>query len=139
MSSKISHSVAEAIHAGAIRILRIVRVEDIKAGIGPAQLSALSILVFLGPKTMGELAQAEQVKAPTMTRIVDALVRQQLADRTTSGADRRSLRIAATPKGRKLLLASRDRRVQALAKRLENLKDSDLIMLERAAQLLGVI
>jgi DNA-binding MarR family transcriptional regulator len=139
MSSKISHSVAEAIHAGAIRILRIVRVEDIKAGIGPAQLSALSILVFLGPKTMGELAEAEQVKAPTMTRIVDALVRQQLADRATSGADRRSLRIAATPKGRKLLLASRDRRVQALAKRLENLKDSELIMLERAAQLLGAI
>lgn len=139
MSSKISHSVAEAIHAAAIRILRIVRVEDIKAGIGPGQLSALSILVFLGPKTMGELAEAEQVKAPTMTRIVDALVRQQLADRATSGADRRSLRIAATPKGRKLLLASRDRRVQALAKRLENLRDSELIMLERAAQLLGAI
>lgn len=139
MSSKMSHSVAEAIHAGAIRILRIVRVEDIKAGIGPAQLSALSILVFLGPKTMGELAEAEQVKAPTMTRIVDALVRQQLADRATSGGDRRSLRIAATPKGRKLLLASRDRRVQALAKRLENLKDSELIMLSRAAQLLGAI
>ena len=139
MSSEISHSVAEAIHAAAIRILRIVRVEDIKAGIGPAQLSALSILVFLGPKTMGELAGAEQVKAPTMTRIVDALVRQQLAYRAASGADRRSLRIAATPKGRKLLLASRDRRVQALAKRLENLKDSELMMLERAAQLLGAI
>lgn len=139
MSSKISHSVAEAIHAAAIRILRIVRLEDIKAGIGPAQLSALSILVFLGPKTMGELAEAEQVKAPTMTRIVDALVRQQLANRATSGADRRSLRIGATPKGRKLLLASRDRRVQALANRLENLRDSDLIMLERAAQILGAI
>lgn len=139
MSRKISHSVAEAIHAAAIRILRIVRVEDIKAGIGPAQLSALSILVFLGPKTMGELAEAEQVKAPTMTRIVEALVRQQLANRATSGSDRRSLRIAATPKGRKLLLASRDRRVQALAKRLENLSDGELIMLERAAQLLGAI
>lgn len=139
MSSKISHSVAEAIHAAAIRILRIVRLEDIKAGIGPAQLSALSILVFLGPKTMGELAEAEQVKAPTMTRIVDALVRQQLANRATSGADRRSLRIGATPKGRKLLLASRDRRVQALANRLENLRDSELIMLERAAQILGAI
>jgi len=139
MSSKISHRVAEAIHAAAIRILRIVRVQDIKAGIGPAQLSALSILVFLGPKTMGELAEAEQVKAPTMTRIADALVRQQLADRATSGADRRSLRIAATAKGRKLLLASRDRRVQALAKRLENLSDSELIMLKKAAQILSVI
>ena len=139
MSSKISHRVAEAIHAAAIRILRIVRVEDIKAGIGPAQLSALSVLVFLGPKTMGELAAAEQVKSPTMTRIVDALVRQQLADRATTDADRRSLRIAATPKGRKLLLAGRDRRVQALAKRLENLSKSELIMLDKAARILGAI
>lgn len=138
MSSKMSYRVAEAIHAAAIRILRIVRVEDIKTGIGPAQLSALSILVFLGPKTMGELAEAEQVKAPTMTRIVDALVRQQLADRA-SGVDRRSLRIAATSKGRKLLLAGRDRRIQALAKRLENLTDSELKMLEKAAEFLGVI
>ena len=139
MSSKISHRVAEAIHASAIRILRIVKVEDIKAGVGPGQLSALSVLVFLGPKTMGELAEAEQVKAPTMTRIVDALVRQQLADRATTDADRRSMRIAATSKGRRLLLAGRDRRVQALAKRLENLGESELIMLEKAARILGAI
>jgi DNA-binding MarR family transcriptional regulator len=74
-----------------------------------------------------------------MSRIVDGLVRSQLAERTTEEDDRRSVRIAATSKGRKLLLAGRDRRVKALAKRFENLSASDLAALERAARLLGVI
>jgi DNA-binding MarR family transcriptional regulator len=139
MSSKISFRAAEAVHAASIRVLRIVRAEDTKAGIGPAQLSALSILVFLGPKTMGELADAEQVKPPTMSRIVDGLVRQRLAERSPEASDRRSLRIAATPKGRRLLLAGRNRRVRALAKRLEILSESDLTVLEKAAQLLAQV
>lgn len=139
MSSTISFRVAEAIHAASIRVLRIVRAEDTKSGIGPAQLSALSILVFLGPKTLGDLAAAEQVKPPTMSRIVDGLVRQKLARRATEAADRRSLRIAATPKGRKLLLAGRDRRVRALAQRMEKLSKADLTVLEKAVGLLGKI
>src|SRR5581483_1215346 len=117
MSSKSCFQVAEAIHAVAIRLLRIVRVEDAKSGIGPAQLSALSVLAFGGARTLSELADAEQVKAPTMSRIVDGLVRQQLAERKTETADRRAVRIAATPRGRKMLLAGRDRRIEALAKR----------------------
>jgi len=139
MSSTFSFRVAEAVHAASIRVLRIVRAEDIKAGIGPAQLSALSVLVFLGAKTMGELAEAEQVKPPTMSRIVEGLVRQNLAERATEAGDRRSLRIAATTKGRRLLLAGRNRRVRALAKRLEQLKDEDLRILEAAAHTLGRI
>jgi len=139
MSSEISFQVAEAVHGASIRVLRMVRAEDVKAGIGPAQLSALSILVFMGPKTMGELAEAEQVKPPTMSRIVDGLVRQRFAERATETTDRRSLRVAATPRGKKLLLAGRNRRVRALAKRLENLSESDLIVLQKGAQLLGQI
>lgn len=139
MSSTFSFRVAEAVHAVSIRVLRIVRAEDAKAGIGPAQLSALSVLVFLGAKTMGELAEAEQVKPPTMSRIVEGLVRQNLAERATEAGDRRSLRIAATTKGRRLLLAGKNRRVRALAKRLEQLKDDDLRILQAAAETLGHI
>ena len=138
MSSEIFRA-AEAIHAASIRVLRIVRAEDTKSGIGPAQLSVLSILVFLGPKTMGELAEAEQVKPPTMSRIVDGLVRQRLAERTTGTDDRRSLRIACTPKGKKLLLAGRNRRVRALAKRIEHLSAADLTVLDKAAGVLAKI
>ena len=137
MSSKLSLEVAEAIHSMSIRVLRIVRIADMKAGIGPAQLSALSVLVFAGPKTLGELADAEQIKAPTMSRIVQALVGQGLADRTGSAKDRRSVRIAATPSGRRLLLAGRDRRVHLLANRLSTLAEDDLRLLRDAARLLA--
>jgi len=138
MSRNISE-IAEALHAGAIRVLRIVRVEDTKAGIGPAQLSALSVLVFVGPRTLGELAAAEQVTPPTMSRIVQALVEQGLADRINPPEDRRSVRIGPTVRGRKLLLAGRDRRVRVLAKHLERLNDDDLNTLAQAARLLAEI
>ena len=138
MSSN-SSEVADAIHSAAIRVLRIVRVADAKAEIGPAQLSALSVLVFAGPKTLGDLSDAEQVKAPTMSRIVQALVRQGLADRVRLPEDRRAVRIGATRKGRKLLLAGRDRRVQLLAHRLSSLAPEDLQVIRQAARLLAGI
>lgn len=139
MSSDFPFEVADAIHSAAIRVLRIVRAADAKAEIGPAQLSALSVLVFAGPKTLSELSDAEQVKAPTMSRIVQALVSQRLADRVPLLEDRRAVRIAATRKGRKLLLAGRDRRVQLLAQRLCSLAPEDLEIIRQAARLLGGI
>lgn len=137
MSSKISLQAAEALHSGAIRVLRLVRAEDAQAGIGPAQLSALSVLVFLGEKTVGELAALEQVRPPTMSRIVDGLVQKKLVERVSSSTDRRAVRITATPAGRKLLLAGRDRRVRALAKRFEALSRKEVETLHAAAQIMG--
>ena len=131
--------VAEAVHASAIRILRMVRVEDARAGIPPAQLSALSVLVFTGPSALGRLAVLEQVKPPTMSRIVQGLVEKGLVERSAEMADRRSVRIAPTLKGKKLLLAGRNRRVTALTKRFEVLSNQDLSVLAKAAQLLARI
>ncbi len=139
MSSKIDtrEVIADALHSGAIRLLRMVRVEDAHSGIGPAQLSALSVLVFAGMKTLGELAAIEQVRPPTMSRIVDGLVKQKLADRITEKTDRRSVRITPTPKGRKLLLEGKARRVRALARRLEGLTQEELEIMGRAGQIMG--
>ena len=137
MSSKTSLQAAEALHAGAIRVLRLVRAEDAQAGVGPAQLSALSVLVFLGEKTVGELAALEQVRPPTMSRIVDGLVQKKLAERVGSSSDRRAVRITATPAGRKLLLAGKARRVRALAKRFEGLTRDEVETLHMAAQLMA--
>ena len=139
MSSKISLQAAEALHSGAIRVLRMVRAEDAQAGIGPAQLSALSVLVFAGEKTVGELAALEQVQPPTMSRIVDGLVQRKLVERVSSANDRRSVQITATPAGRKLLLAGRDRRVRALAKRFEALTKKEVETLLSAAEIMGRI
>ncbi|HTA56710.1 MAG TPA: MarR family transcriptional regulator [Candidatus Baltobacteraceae bacterium] len=136
MSSKISLQAAEALHSGAIRVLRLVRTEDAQAGIGPAQLSALSVLVFAGEKTVGELATLEQVQPPTMSRIVDGLVQKKLVERVSSANDRRTVQISATPAGRKLLLAGRDRRVRALAKRFDDLSKKEVETLLAAAEIM---
>jgi DNA-binding MarR family transcriptional regulator len=137
MSSKIPLQAAEALHSGAIRVLRLVRAEDAQSGIGPAQLSALSVLVFLGEKTVGELAALEQVRPPTMSRIVDGLVQKKLVERVSSESDRRAVRITPTSAGRKLLLAGKARRVRALAKRFEGLTKDEVETLHAAAQIMA--
>src|SRR5947208_1023753 len=76
MPAKTSNQTLEAadrFHSAAIHALRHVRREDPATGLGAARLSALSVLVFGGPRTLGELAAAEQVRPPTMTSIVRAL------------------------------------------------------------------
>lgn len=129
-------AVADRLHSAAIHLLRRVRKQDVRTGIGPAQLSALSVLVFAGPLTLKELAAAEQVKPPTMSRIVAALERQLLARRRPDPNDRRAIRLHATPKGTRILQQGRRRRIQALAKQLRKLGPADRRTLARAASLI---
>ncbi len=127
---------AELLHSAAIRLLRMVRVEDAQAGIGPAQLSALSVLVFGGARTVSELATLEQVRPPTMSRIVDGLAKKKLVQRVEDETDRRTVRVIATAKGDKLMQAGKARRVKALAARFDALSAGDLKTLHAAAQLM---
>src|SRR5271165_2727364 len=91
--------VADRLHSCAIHLLRHARKQDVRAQVGPARLSALSVLVFGGPMALGQLAAAEQVKAPTMSRIVAALQRSGLAKIQTDARDARRIRVTATAKG----------------------------------------
>jgi DNA-binding MarR family transcriptional regulator len=127
---------AELLHSAAIRVLRTVRTEDAQSGIGPAQLSALSVLVFGGAKTVSELATQEQVRPPTMSRIVEGLAQKKLVQRVDDEADRRTVRVIATAKGEKLMQAGKARRVKALAERFEALSAGDVKTLHAAAQLM---
>ena len=127
---------AELLHSAAIRLLRLVRTEDAQAGIGPAQLSALSVLVFGGAKTVSELAMLEQVRPPTMSRIVEGLAQKKLVQRVHDAGDRRTVHVNATAKGEKLMQAGKARRVKALAARFEALSGADLKILHAAAQLM---
>jgi DNA-binding MarR family transcriptional regulator len=126
-------SVAQAIHAAAIHLLRKVRKEDDKTGITPGRLSALSVLVFGGPMRMTDLARAEHVKPPTMTRIVAALEADRLAKRTSDATDGRSARIHATRLGTTLMHEGRRRRVVRLAQALDGVPQPELEVLARAA------
>src|ERR1043165_74771 len=102
--------VAARLHSSAIRLLRTLRREDDGSGLSAPRLSALSVIVFAGPMSLAELAAAEQVKPPTMSRIVDALVERGLITRIAKPGDRRSVEIAATKEGVQLLNAGRERR-----------------------------
>jgi DNA-binding MarR family transcriptional regulator len=127
---------ADRLHSAAIHLLRRVRQQDVAAGVGPAQLSALSVLVFAGPKTSGELAAAEQVKPPTMSRIVAGLRRSRLVEITRDPHDARRMRIRATAKGTLLLQQGRQRRIEYLAAHLASLAKGELDQLGAAAEIL---
>ena len=129
-------TVADRLNSATIHLLRRAARVDVESGIGPAQLSALSVLVFGGSTTLSRLAEAEQVTPPTMSRIVKALAEAGLVSKRPSGRDRRSLHISATPAGRELMQAARARRIRALTERLEMLPKQDLAALERAAELM---
>lgn len=112
---------ATRLHSAAIHLLRLLRREDDAAGVSAPLLSALSVLVFGGDRTLGELAAAEQVRPATMSRVVDALAAAGLARRVADDRDRRRSRIRATAAGRRMLEAGRRRRVATLTARLEGL------------------
>jgi len=128
--------IADQLHSAAIHLLRRVRKQDAATGEGPARLSALSVLVFGGPMTLGELAGAEQVRPPTMTRIVTGLEQGGLARRMADPMDARRVRICATRKGMRLLQRGRKRRIEYLARHLEVLEDNELEALKKAVNIL---
>ncbi|MGE5142795.1 MAG: MarR family winged helix-turn-helix transcriptional regulator [Acidobacteriota bacterium] len=128
--------VADRLHSATIHLLRALRPEDRALGVGPAKLSALSVLVFGGPRSIGALARAEQVRLPTMSRLVAALERDGLATRTPDPRDGRAFRVHPTARGRSVLQRGRARRVASLARRLEQLSEDDRALLSRAADLI---
>jgi DNA-binding MarR family transcriptional regulator len=125
---------ADRLHSAAIHLLRQVRAEDAATGIAPARLSALSVLVFGGAMSLNDLARAEQVRPPTMSRIVDALESAGLARRTANPQDRRAIVLEATAKGTAILWQGRKRRVKFLAKRLLRLSEAERKQIELAVQ-----
>ena len=139
-SDDLAARTAARLHSAAIHLLRRLRREDNASGLTAPRLSALSVLVFGGPLSLGALAAAEQVRPPTMTRLVAALEWDGLVTREADPRDGRAIIIRATEAGKHLLEAGRDRRTAALARQLAALPAEDLAVLERAADLLeGVV
>jgi DNA-binding MarR family transcriptional regulator len=134
--SQESEDLADVLHSAAIHLLRKLRREDAATGLNAPRLSALSVVVFAGPVTLGDLAGAEQVRPPTMTRIVDALAEQGLVVKKKNAQDGRSTLIHATAAGKKLLMQGRERRVRALSAQIAALGEKDRAALEKAAEIL---
>jgi DNA-binding MarR family transcriptional regulator len=130
------NELAARLHSSALHLLRRLAQEDRATGVSAPRLSALSVLVFGGPRTIGSLATIEGVTPPTMTRLVAGMVADGLVERLRDPADRRVIRVQASRTGRVLLLAGRDRRVSTLAAMVDPLSPKERRRLYAAAEII---
>jgi DNA-binding MarR family transcriptional regulator len=131
--------VADRLHSAAIHMLRYLRRADAATGLTAARASVLSVVVFGGPVTIGDLATAEQVSAPTMTKLITSLEGEGLVRRVPDERDRRVVRVHATPQAARILRRGRAARVRVLAATLRALDSADLTTLGRAADILRTL
>ena len=126
-----SRELADRLHSAAIHLLRRARRTDPLTGVSPAQLSALSVLMS-GTKTLGELAAAEQVRPPTMSRLVKEMERAGVARRSSDPRDGRVVRVRATAKGLRTLSRGRAMRVETLDRLVRALAPAERATLTEA-------
>ena len=136
MADESTETLAQELNSVAIHLVRRLRRADESLGVTPARLSALSVLVFGGPRTLTELASAEQVSGPTMSRLVAALETDGLVRRSPVSHDRRAWLLEATPAGSRLMQRGRRQRVARLSAELARLGREDRKTLKTAARIL---
>jgi DNA-binding MarR family transcriptional regulator len=129
-------ALADRLHSLAIHLLRRVRRGDDAAGLSAPRLSALSVVIYRGPISLSELAKAEGVTAPTMTRLVQALVRAGLVEKSINTIDNRAVLLRATRSGKQTLDIARATRLAALEEMLERLGPAEMTLVERAVEVL---
>jgi DNA-binding MarR family transcriptional regulator len=134
MNREMIEQVATRLDLAAAQLVRQTRRET--GTLSAARLGALSAIVARGPLSLKDLAAAQKVRAPTMSRIVDALVRDGLISREQDPANRRSIKIAATDQGATLVRQGQKDNMRVLATRLTRLGDSERRALLRGVELI---
>ena len=128
---------ANALRPAVMRLARRLRqMRDDSLELNSNQLSAMAVLLNAGDLPMGELAAAEKVQPPSMTRIVNGLEQRGLVTRRPDAHDRRSSRVSLTEAGRQILLANRRRRDQWLARRIAELEPGEVEVLRQCVRIL---
>jgi len=134
---KVDVALAAQLRLSVLRLARRLRQLDVAAeGVTLSQLSALDILVAQGPLTLGDLAAAEKVQPPTMTRLVSRMEEDGLVRRLAHATDRRIVVVEPTPEGSRLVEASRRRRTAELVRRLATLTEAERATVAEATVLL---
>ncbi len=127
---------ADQLHSRALRLLRYLRKADKEGTLSSARLSALSVLVYAGPMQLRALAEVEEVRSPTMTGLVQALVEEGLVKKSADPDDRRAVVLSATRKGKSALQRARQRRLDLLETALASLSKGQLKTLLQATEIL---
>ena len=118
------------VRVAVMRLSRRLRNQG-NVGITPSQLAVLGTLERTGPMTLGQLAEAEAVQPPSMTRIVNALAEAGLVQREARAGDRRSIEVALARPGRRALESIRAHRNTWLLERVQGLTEAERIDLWR--------
>ena len=127
---------ASALRLSVMRLARRMRTERADISLTLSQLAALATLERSGPLTPRELAAAERVRPPSMTRLVASLEAAGLVTRTAHPSDGRQVVLDASPAGVALVGEDRRRRQAWLARQLVDLDAEERAVLVRAAGLL---
>lgn len=117
------------------RLARLLRQQDTTA-LTPTVSAMLATIVRSGPLTLGELAAAEQVAPPTVTKVVSRLEADGLIERVRDTDDRRVCRVVVSAEGRRQIERNKSRRNAWLAERLAELSADDR---ERVAEAVEVL
>jgi DNA-binding MarR family transcriptional regulator len=126
---------AQRLRTAVTRLNRRLRSSSL-GGVSPAQASALAMIDRLGSPSLGELAAAEQVQPPTITRLVASLERDGLVQRRVDGEDRRCLRVTLTASGRRELSSIRVKKAAFIEQRLARLEDDEL---DAVVRVIGIL
>jgi DNA-binding MarR family transcriptional regulator len=127
--------VAPRLGLAVVRLARVLRQQD-EGELTPTMRSALATIDREGPLTLGELAAAEHVAPPTVTKVVGKLEERGLVTRVGDEDDRRVSRVSTSPDGRAMLDAARRRRATWLAERLDDLDDDERAAVDAALPVL---
>ena len=100
---------------------RRLREIDARSGLTPARYSALASLRYNGSRNLGDLAAAERVRPPSMTRLVRDMERDGLVLRMPDPSDGRAVLIELTPGAIAVFEAARAEKIALVADYLATL------------------
>jgi len=135
MTPDVDTELAARLRLAIARTARRLR-QEAGSDLGPSQLAALATIERYGPLAPSELAERERIKRPTATRILGHLEDSRLVERVRDPSDGRSSILSATAEGRLLLRRLRARKTAFLAQQLRELGPADVVVLERATEVL---
>lgn len=120
----------------AFRSLRSLRGRDTHRGdeIGHAQFELLIELYANGAMQAGELAEAVEASAATVSGMLDGLSEAELIERTRSEADRRIVVVKLTRRGRRKVEARKAVWQRRWQEALEGLDDEELLIAARVLE-----
>ena len=135
--AKTDAGLASALRVSLMRLSRRLRNErDASADLTPNQLAVLGTLWRVGSLTVGELAAAEKVQPPSMTRTVAAMCDKGLLARAPHPSDGRLVVLSLTPAADRVLTESRRRKDAWLDQQLGLLTPGEREILRDAAPIL---